>query len=239
MPELALIPIAFFTSALAGAIGLGGGILLITLMPGLVPVHAILPLHAVTQFASNGSRMWFGRGHISWSLIPAFTLGAIAGAWLGAEIYQDLNLHWLPSIMGVLILLITWVPVPKIRRGGPAALVLLGFYQTGLGMLVGATGPLGAGVLRHYNSQRDWLVVNTAVYMSVNHLLRVVAFGLLGFVFSPWLWLLLGMIAASVLGSWAGTGLRSHISQQLFQRLFKLLLSALAVRMILLPVLTV
>jgi uncharacterized membrane protein YfcA len=234
MPETALIPIAFVTSCLAGAVGMGGGILLIASMPGLVPVQAIIPLHAVTQFASNGSRMAFGWSHIDWRLVPAFTLGAVLGAWLGAEIYQDLNLRWLPAMIGVLILFITWIPLPTFRGGGNAALLALGFYQTGLGMLVGATGPLGAAVLRHYNSGRDWLVVNTAVYMSVNHGLKIAAFTLLGFSFSPWLYLLLGMVTAGILGSWAGTRLRARIPQARFQRWFKVLVSVLAVRMIVL-----
>jgi uncharacterized membrane protein YfcA len=111
----------------------------------------------------------------------------------------------------------------------------LGFYQTSLGMLVGATGPLGAAVLRHYNSGRDWLVVNTAVYMSVNHALKILAFALLGFSFQPWLPLLLGMIVASILGSWLGTKIRARIPQADFQQWFKVLVSVLALRMIVLP----
>ena len=134
-----------------------------------------------------------------------------------------------------MILIITWVPLPQFRGGGAGALVLLGFYQTGLGMLAGATGPLGAAVLRHYNTGRDWLVVNTAVYMSVNHGLRALAFALLGFSFAPWLYLLLGMIVAVILGSWVGTKLRAYIPQATFQRWFKVLVSLLAVRMIVLP----
>ena len=55
MNDLNLILAAFFTSCLAGAMGMGGGVLLIALMPGLVPVAAIIPLHAATQLASNAS----------------------------------------------------------------------------------------------------------------------------------------------------------------------------------------
>ena len=60
MSEFALVPITFFTSCLAGVMGMGGGILLITLMAGLVPASAIIPLHAATQLASNVSRAAFG-----------------------------------------------------------------------------------------------------------------------------------------------------------------------------------
>jgi len=232
MTEVSLFIIAFVSSSIAGALGMGGGILLISLMPGLVPVQAIIPIHAVTQLASNSSRVLFGRSHIDLTLIPAFAVGAVLGAWLGANIYRDLNLDWLPGIIGLLILTITWMPLPTVAGGRRGALLMLGFYQTGLGMLVGATGPLGAAVLRYYNTGRDWLVVNTAVYMSVNHALRAIAFALLGFSFSPWLWLILGMVVSGVCGSWVGTRLRAYIPQQRFQRWFKWLISLLALRMI-------
>ncbi|WP_116365190.1 sulfite exporter TauE/SafE family protein [Parahaliea mediterranea] len=232
MGEYLLLPLAFLTSALAGAIGMGGGVLLLTLMPGLVPAPAILPLHALTQLASNLSRAAFGWRHIDWRLEPAVAAGGTLGAAVGGGIYRSLSLDWLPAVIGVLILLLTWLPLPQPRGRGQGALALLGFYQTGLGMVAGATGPLGAAVLARYSVQRDWLVVNTAVYMSISHLLRGAAFGLMGFSLGPWLGLLAGMIGASVLGSWVGTRLRAYLPQANFQRWFRLLVSLLALRMI-------
>jgi len=232
---LLLIPIAFLTSCLAGAIGLGGGVLLIALMPGLVPAAAILPIHSLVQLASNVSRAAFGWRHIDWTLIPALTIGAIAGAFVGGGVYASLELQWLPAIIGVLIILLTWVPLPQPRGGGQWSLLLLGFYQSGLGMLAGATGPLGAAVLARRSIQRDWLVVNTASYMSINHIIKTCAFAFIGFSFGPWLWLIAGMVLASVVGSWVGTWLRRFIPEIDFQRWFRLLVTLLALRMITLP----
>ena len=232
-----LVPIAFATSCLAGVMGMGGGILLIALMPGLVPPSAILPLHAATQLASNASRAGFGWRHIDIGIIPAFIVGAVAGAWLGAEVYQRLDTHWLPALIGLLILLFTWVPLPVVRGGGQLSLALLGFYQTGLGMLAGATGPVGAAVLLRRNTARDWLVVNTAVYMTLNHVVRVAAFVAIGFSFSAWWPLLSGMIVAGIVGSWAGTRLRHLVPQRDFQRLFRWMVTLLALRLIALPML--
>ncbi len=232
MNELLLLPVAFATSCLAGAIGMGGGVLLIAAMPGLVPAGAIIPLHAATQLASNSSRALFGWRHIAWPLLPALLLGGAAGAWLGAEVYDQLQLRWLPAIIGVLILLLTWVPLPTPRGGGQFARAALGFYQTGLGMIAGATGPLGAAVLLQHNREKHWLVVNTAVYMTLNHLLRVIAFAALGFSFGQWWELLAGLVAAVVAGSWVGTRIRESIPQVDFQRWFRWLVTLLALRMI-------
>lgn len=101
---LLLIPVAFLTSCLAGAIGMGGGVLLIALMPGLVPAAAILPIHALVQLASNVSRAAFGWRHIDWTLVPAITVGAFAligfsfGPWL-----------WLIAAMVVASVVGSWV----------------------------------------------------------------------------------------------------------------------------------
>lgn len=235
MPELLLVPIAFFTSCLAATIGMGGGILLISLMPGMVPAAAIIPIHALTQLASNLSRALLGWRDVDLTLVPAVTLGALAGAWLGGEIYASLDLHWLPAVIGALILVFTWVPLPRVPGSGQLALVLLGFYQTGLGMLAGATGPLGAALLLRRRAERDWLVVNTAVYMSLNHLLRIAAFTALGFSLAPWWQLVAGMVAAGIFGSWVGTRLRHRMPQADFQLWFRWLVTLLALRLVALP----
>jgi len=234
-PELALVPIVFFTSCLTAIIGMGGGVLLITLMPGLVPAGAIIPLHAATQLASNLSRAAFGWRSIAWSIVPPFTAGAVAGALAGGEIYDGLDIRWVPAVIGSLILLFTWLPLPALRGTGNLSLALLGFYQTGLGMLAGATGPLGAALLLQRNRERDWLVVNTAVYMTLNHALRLAAFAALGFSFAGWWLLLAGMVGAGVAGSWVGTRLRHRVPQRDFHRSFRVVVSVLALRMILHP----
>jgi uncharacterized protein len=230
--EWLLVPLSFLTSSLAGALGLGGGVLLITLMPGLVPAAAILPLHALTQLASNLSRAAFGWREIRWSLVPALVAGSALGAWLGGAVYLRVNLQWLPALIGLLVLLVTWVPLPAPRGRGTLALALLGFYQTGLGMLAGATGPLGAAVLARYGQRRDWLVVNTAVYQALSHLLRATAYTWLGFSLGQWWPLLAGMVGASVAGSWVGTRLRHLLPQADFLRWFRIAVSLLALRMI-------
>jgi uncharacterized membrane protein YfcA len=99
-------------------------------------------------------------------------------------------------------------------------------------MLAGATGPLGAAVLLQRNKERDWLVVNTAVYMTLNHALRVFAFFAIGFSFAPWWPLVTAMVAAGIAGSWVGTRLRRKLPQRNFYQWFRLLVTALAVRMI-------
>jgi uncharacterized membrane protein YfcA len=79
------------------------------------------------------------------------------------------------------------------------------------------------------------LVVNTAMYMSLSHLMRLAAFVALGFSFAAWWSLLLAMVVSVIAGSWVGTQLRQQIPQFNFHRVFRWLVTALALRMIALP----
>lgn len=231
--DLALLTLAAFaTAVLTAALGLGGGVILMLLMPGLIPNYAILPVHAFVQTVSNCARVGFTLRQVDWELVPPLVLGSVLGAYVGSHTVEFVSLHWLPAIAGTIILIVTWLPLSRLKMAGKGALVALGFYQTGLGMLAGATGPLGAAVLVRINAQRDWLVVNTGVYMVLNHFFRTLAFALLGFAFMPWWHEVLAMSIAMVPGAWIGTRLRYWLPQQNFARIFRWLISILALRMI-------
>lgn len=60
-----LIGVSFLTSAFTAIIGVGGGIALISVMPGLLPAAAIIPVHGAVQLASNASRVFFGFRHMN------------------------------------------------------------------------------------------------------------------------------------------------------------------------------
>lgn len=231
--DLALLIIAgFLTSAVTATLGLGGGVLLILVMPGLLPLNAVLPVHAVVQTTSNVARAAFAWREIAWHMLPPLLMGSLVGGIAGGEVVGMLSLDLLPAISGALILLVTWVPRILPLSDGRYALALLGFYQTGLGMLAGATGPLGAAVLARLGQQRDWVVVNTGVYMAINHAVRSVVYATLGSAFASWWPTILSMSLATIFGALLGSRLRRWIPERNFTQIFRWLITLLALRMI-------
>ena len=232
MNEFFLILIAFCTSSLTAVFGLGGGMILIAFMPFFLPAPAIIPIHAATQLISNGSRALFAWREINWQFTLSFLVGSIIGGVLAAKLSTFINLHYLPLLMAAFILFNVWGGGIKFNANPKGEFVTIGFVQTGLGMLVGATGPMGQSTLVRKGLKRDEIVTTSAVFMVITHLLKLVLFGFLGFSFSQYWQLTLGMIIATTLGSWLGTKIRHRVPETNFQAILKWLLTLLALQII-------
>jgi len=231
--QLLLVFAAFFSSSLTAVLGLGGGMLLISVMSVFLPPAAIVPVHGVVQFASNASRGAFSPREIRRDILWPFLAGCLIGAMAGSRLVLKVPSEFLLLPLGVFILVMTWMPQIKTRLWFPGRFWSLGFVQAFLTLFVGATGPLNMPFLLRAGLTRDQLVVTAAAFMTVVHLVKIVTFGLLGFAFGPYALLMLLMVVAVISGSWAGTRLRHKVPEQLFVRVFKGLISLLALRMIL------
>lgn len=232
MNELLLITAALFTSTLTAIFGLGGGLILIALMPGLLPASAIIPVHAIAQLSSNVSRAAFAYQAIRWEFAISFFIGSLLGGLLAGQLTQLINLDYIPLFIAAFILFNVWGPKLEFRKNPKGEFITIGFIQTALGMVVGATGPLGQSTLVRKGMERDALVVTSALFMSITHVIKVSVFVVIGFSFSQYWLLCLGMVAAMILGSYIGTRMRHRVPDEKFHFILKLLLSFLAIRMV-------
>ncbi|MBN2644001.1 MAG: sulfite exporter TauE/SafE family protein [Desulfuromonadaceae bacterium] len=227
-----LMGASFCSSAITAILGAGGGLLLISLMAVALPVAAIVPVHGVAQLASNISRGLFALSHIQWTLVRPFLAGCALGTVAGSHLLVRFPTDFLPVPLGLFILIMTWLPQVKRRFWLPGRFFSLGLAQAVLTLFVGATGPLNMPFLLREGLSRDQIVVTGSALMTIVHLVKIVAFGLLGFAFSPYWPLIVGLVIAVTLGSYAGTRLRTHVSEALFARIYKLVITLLAGRMI-------
>lgn len=232
-----LVVAAFFSSSLTAVLGLGGGMLLISIMSLFLPAAAIVPIHGVVQFASNASRGALTPHAIRRDILWPFLAGCLIGALAGAQVVPKIPSALLPIPLGLFILLMTWLPQVKKKLWFPGRFLSLGFVQAFLTLFVGATGPLNLPFLVRAGLTRDQLVVTGAAFMTIVHLLKIMTFGLLGFAFGPYLLLISTMIFAVIFGSFVGTKFRHKVPEELFRKVFKALITLLAIRMIIKPLL--
>jgi uncharacterized membrane protein YfcA len=230
--ELLLVLLTFFTSTVAGIVGIGGGMMLIAILPSFLPLNALIPVHGLTQMSSNFSRAVFGYKDVQYEVIPKFLFGSIFGIALFASILYFISLEYVPLFIGVYILLSLWSKKfnEKIKRY--ESYFLAGFFQTGLSIVVGATGPLTMTLLLKDYDDKDKVVATGAALMSITHTLKVFVFMFFGFVFFDYIGILTAMIIGAIAGSYAGTKLRDKIDGKKFLMFLKVLLSLLAIKVI-------
>lgn len=232
MNETILGLIAFFTSTITGIIGLGGGMMLIAILPSFLPLNAIIPVHGLTQLSSNFSRAVFGYKYIQYEVIPKFLIGSFLGIGIFASVLSFISLKYVPLFIGAYILLSLWSQKFNEKIKKYESYFLAGFFQTGLSIVVGATGPLTMTLLLKDYEDKDKVVVTSAALMSITHILKVFVFMYFGFIFFDYIGLIVAMIVGSIIGSYVGTKLRDKINGKKFTMILKILLSILAMKIV-------
>lgn len=232
MTELFLGIISFLTSTIAGIVGIGGGMMLIAILPSFLPLNALIPVHGLTQMSSNLSRAVFGYKDIQFEVVPKFLIGSLIGIGLFATILNLISLNYVPLFIGAYILLSLWSAKfnEKIKRY--ENYYIAGFFQTGLSIVVGATGPLTMTLLFKDYANKEKVLATSAALMSITHILKVFVFIYFGFVFFDYIGIIIAMIVGAVVGSWVATRLRDKIDGKKFFLILKVLLTVLAIHII-------
>lgn len=230
--EILLAFANLLTSALTAITGVGGGMILIGLMPFFVPAAAIVPVHGVTQLVSNATRAWFGRDALDFTYVWQFLAGSILGLLIFGVLVRFIHLELIPLFIGIYILLITWSDTfnQAIRRF--ESFFLVGFVQTGLGVFVGTPGPLNIAVLNKHYDDNNVVVTTGALMMTVVHTAKLVVYITMGFVFADYWPLLVMMVIMATVGSWLGTRLRHKIRLDWLKKILPYLLTLIALKLI-------
>jgi uncharacterized membrane protein YfcA len=228
-----LFILSCLTSLVAALIGFGGGMVLIAILPLLLPATAIVPVHALTQLASNSSRALLSPRHLLWPLLPGFLLGSVIGVAVFGWFWTLVPVHLLPIFIGLYLLFSLWHPGFSSLMSRYENFIWIGFIQSGLSLFVGATGPLTTSLLLKQSQDQNKVIVTAAMMMSISHLLKVLVFGVIGFNYLEYLWPLVALIAGAIAGSYLGALLRPARPNPGYIRWIKLGLSALALQMIL------
>ena len=229
---LLLVASSFFTALITATLGIGGGVMLLAVIASILPPLAIIPVHGLVQLSANSNRAWMTRPHINRPVLKHFLVGATLGALIASLLVVQLPTEIILLSVALFILFLTWGPKLNIAAMSGVSLQLAAGLTTLLSMFVGASGPLVAAFTSQLSEERFARVATFSACMSVQHGLKIVVFGWLGFAFSDWLGLIVAMILTGFAGTWVGLNLLSKISNQRFDQLFKLILTLLALRLL-------
>ena len=223
-----LVVVSFVTSALTAAFGIGGGVAMLGALADSVSPAIVVAVHGVVQLGSNAGRTLIQRRFAVWPTVWRFAAGSVLGVGIGATLFAALPERALLGILGCFILGMVWLPKPRLPGLATAGVFAGGVASSFLTLFVGATGPFVQSIFVALGFGRKQIVATHAVCMTIQHGLKVLAFGALGFSYAEWLVLLVAMIGSGFLGTWLGTRLLERLPEALFQTLLKAILSLVA-----------
>ena len=167
--------------------------------------------------------------HVYWPALPAFAGGSLLGVALGGMVAVNLPPAWVQIGVGAFIAWSVLAKAPQGVRNWPFAVGLVSSFLT---MFFGATGPFVATFTKSQALPRHAHVATHAALMVVQHAVKIVAFGLLGFAFAEWGAFCAAMIAAGFLGTLTGRSLLNRMDDRRFKLALDAVLILLAIRLV-------
>ena len=229
-----LIFVSFITSFISAIIGLGGGVILLGIFAIFLDPIAIIPVHGVVQAASNAGRLITLLGRVHTPVLLPFILGSCIGAPLGGFTFTQINPEFVQLFVGIFIILTVLQWFPKIRT---KHLAFIGIISSFLTILVGGAGSFAAAVVNSIKLEKLSHIATLASMLLIQHFMKIVVFGFLGFAFAPYISLIALMILSGFIGTLIGRVLVVRLNEDVFRKVLNLFLILLAVKLILGPIL--
>lgn len=243
MVEIVVVAVAaVLTSILSAIAGLGGGVILLLVIAQFVAPTVAIPIQGSIQLVSNGSRAALLRSLVSWPVVGWASLLLLPASFLGVAVATALPEDIMRLALGIFVLILAWRPqllralAPKNASTGDGVpkrmLVGVGGLSGFLNSTVGASGPFVSPFFKAVTVSHKAFVATGGTIQVLAHLSKLIAFTADGWAIGDHLPMIAVGIAGVILGSWIGTRLLDRVSEAGLDLVFKVVLTALALRVI-------
>lgn len=229
---LALLGGASFLAALVSAsLSIGGGYVLFGATTLLYPLPAAIALQPALSYASLVARAVTFRQAISWRIVRPFTLGSLVGVAAGLALYHALPERALALGVGAMMLVLAWAQLPMRHVHSQPGMAGVGAAHAVSGTVLGM-GSVLQPVLLNSGIDRHALVGTFAACLLVLEAIRAGGYAVTGFAYGPYAAAIAIATVTGFAGTWCGKQLIGHIPEEKFRIIMRLLVSALALRLI-------
>ena len=228
MTSIIILFAVLVTAFLSAVFGMAGGLILMGVLAALLPVPAAMVMHGAVQSVSNGWRAVLLRRYILWKSIGWYLLGSAAVALVLLTVTIILPRPWLFIVLG-LVPLIVWVPksVFSLDATRPVQGIVCGVSVTGLNVIAGVSGTLPDTFFQNVAADRRAIVATKAATQVAAHGVKI------AYYIAPALaageegsfWLIALAIPLSVLGTTLGAKVLDGMSDIVFRRWTKRLVT--------------
>lgn len=226
-----LVAGSFLASVCNTAFSAGGALIILAVTTTVLPVSAVVPIHSTLLFGSTSTRAILFRKFIDWKIATPFLVGSIVGAFLGTRVYVELPDRIIATSIAALMLIAIWLPQiswrPKINHPWAA----VGFSHSLLSSLF-AYGAIFQSVILHTDLNRRQIIGTMGGCLTGMGVFKISGYILNGFDYTEYLLVIAASIGVSFIGTFVGKMLVDKISEKLFRFVFRILITATAVRLV-------
>lgn len=209
----------WFVSSLTGG---GTPLLLVPAIAFFLGAAAVPPVLTISMLLGHPQRIVLYWRDIDWRLMWWYLPGAIVGAILGAFVYTQIQLDWLPILLAV-FLIVAAISSSLDKKLDFFAVRAWYFLPAGLifaflSGLIGSTGSLLNPLYLNYGLLKEQTIATKSVHLFVVHLVKVLTYAICGALTLEYLKFgcLLGI--AALPGNWLGQIVLRKLTQQQFQQ---------------------
>ena len=220
-----LIIASMVTSFISSAFGIGGGAVLIGLLALKLPPFALLPIHGIVQIGSNFGRSLIFLKDIKRDVLIPFSIGTILGSLIGGTFFVQIEPWLLQLIVAIFIL---WSVFGRIPAIGATHVVFGGIFSGFFTMFFGASGTLVAGMVKTMKLAPVKHTATHSALMTIQHLIKVIIFGFVGFVYAEYFLLIISMIVSGFTGTLIGKKFLIKFGKKYFKLVLNSILTLIA-----------
>ena len=138
----------------------------------------------------------------------------------------------LQTILAIFVLYSVWVPSFQASNPGKKTFFGVGAIGAFTTMFVGATGPLVAPFVIAASENRQQIVATHAILMTIQHLLKLVVFGILGFAFGSYIPLIVALLVFGFAGTYTGKLALNRLPESVFRTGLKTVLTLISAHLL-------
>ena len=230
--ELIVITVgAFFAAFINAAFATGGVYILLLASSSVLHLTVAVPLQGMFSVGSLVGRLYYFWDHIRWPMVWAVILGGIIGVSIGANIFVQLNEALIALLLGVILIIFIWAPfqLEGLRIKHP--FFWIGGAHGFIATLFGLGGLLQPLIIKTRLTKSEVTATLAGMMLGLD-ILKFLGYSAVGFSFAPYVPHIIMATIAGLAGAYVGKRITHRISEQLFRRVFKIMVSLFALRLI-------
>ncbi|PSL19733.1 sulfite exporter TauE/SafE family protein [Shimia abyssi] len=220
--------IASFVNA---AFATGGVYILLIASVSVLPISAAVPLQSAFAAGSLSARIYYFWRHIDWRIVRTFVVGCLFGVYFGTRTFVVLPDAVISTALGCVLLVLIWLPKGRINIPLRHPFFLVGVTHSFLGAMFGVGGVLQPLLLRTDLLKLQVTGTLAACLLTLD-VMKVTGYVSFGFSYFDYIPHIIGATLAGFVGTSLGKRATHHVSETLFRRVFRILVSLIALRLI-------